>query len=196
LAQQANAQVDDHKFEAGVLFTSITLENFRERVLPGFSKGNSTVRGIGGRFAVNFTKHLALDTEGTFFPETRFGNSEFGQKLQGFAGIKAGVRNKRVGVFAKARPGVMWFGEFSSLGSCQRTSFGSTCGVAHEKDFALDLGGVVEFYPFERAIIRVDAGDTIVRLKAKRFGSFSNLTDVPAATTNNFQATIGFGWRF
>ena len=79
-------------------------------------RGSNTVSGLGGRFAYNFSKHLALDAEANFFPEAHLLNEEFGQKMQGFAGIKAGVRKKRVGVFAKARPGVMWFGEFSSRG--------------------------------------------------------------------------------
>ena len=153
---QRNAQFDEHKFEVGGLFTSVTLTDFRSRTLPTIATGDATVHGLGGRLAYNLTKNVAIDAEGNFFPETHLGNEEFGQKLQGFIGLKAGVRNKGVGVFAKARPGVMWFGDFSSAGTCTGATFGSSCTVSHEKDFALDLGGVIEIYPTERTIIRAD----------------------------------------
>ena len=195
LTMPINAQDTDHKFEVGGFFTSITLNDFKDRVLPGFTTGDSTVNGIGGRLTYNFNKNFAIDGEGSFFPSAHFNNEEIGQKMQGFVGVKAGVRNKWVGAFAKARPGVMWFGEFSSRGDCERTSFGSVCGVDHEKDFALDLGGVVEFYPAERAIIRVDVGNTLIRYPDRTFGAFNPLV-VDGGFKSNFQVSLGFAWRF
>ncbi len=161
------AQVDEHKFEVGGVFTSITLNDFQGPA-PGVPAVDKTINGLGGRLAYNLSEHIAIDGEASFFPKSHFFNDEFGQKMQGFIGVKAGARTKRVGLFAKARPGIMWFGDFSSRGSCSPTPFGSVCGVAHEKDFALDLGGVLEFYPAERAIIRLDAGDTIIRISRDR----------------------------
>jgi hypothetical protein len=196
VALQAEAQVGGRKFEAGAVFTSITLSDFKARTPPGITTGDSTVNGLGGRLAYNFTKNISLDAEGSFFPETHFGNQEFGQKMQGFIGVKAGVRNKWVGGFAKARPGVMWFGDFSSPGTCSGTTFGSSCTVSHEKDFAMDLGGVIEVYPSERTIIRADVGDTIIRYASHTFGQFNNPRVLTAATKNNFQLSVGFGWRF
>ena len=191
-----HAQVSERKFEVGAVFTSITLDNFKARTSPGVATGDSTVKGLGGRLAYNFTDNIAVDAEGSFFPEAHFGNEEFGQKTQGFIGLKAGVRNKRAGAFAKARPGVMWFGEFPSQGTCTGTTFGSSCTVSHEKDFALDLGGIVEFYPAERVIIRADVGDTIIRFPRRTFGFFNNPSFIPAETKHNFQLSVGFGWRF
>ena len=183
LTEGVQAQVDEKKFEVGAVFTSITLTDFKSRSLPGLATGDSTVRGLGGRLAYNFNDYLAIDGEASFFPETKFGNEEIGQKTQGFVGLKAGVRRSRVGVFAKARPGVMWFGEFSSRGRCVTTPLGRTCGLAHENDFALDVGGVVEFYPSRRSIIRVDVGDTLIRYPDQGF-------------VHNAQFSVGFGWRF
>ncbi len=196
LTMPINAQVADHKFEVGGFFTSITLADFEERVSPGFGTGDSTVNGIGGRLTYNFNENFAIDGEGSFFPSAHFNNDEVGQKMQGFVGVKAGVRNKWVGAFAKARPGVMWFGEFTSRGDCTPTSFGRTCGVDHEKDFALDLGGVVEFYPAERAIIRVDVGNTLIRYQDRTFGTFGTPVVVDGGFKSNFQVSLGFGWRF
>ncbi|MGH9971237.1 MAG: outer membrane beta-barrel protein [Pyrinomonadaceae bacterium] len=191
--QRVNAQIDEHRFEVGGMLTAISLRDFQGGV-PGFPAVDKTVSGIGGRFAYNVTENLAIDAEGTFFPASHLFNEEFGQKTQGFIGVKAGWRSRRVGVFAKARPGVMWFGELPTRGSCSSTSFGSICGVSHEKDFALDLGGVVEFYPAERAILRLDAGDTIIRYQSRPAGL--SFPGVPAATKHNLQLSIGFGWRF
>ncbi len=46
--------------------------SIRASALEGFGE---TVNGLGGRFGYNFNKHLALDTEFSFFPETHLGNS-------------------------------------------------------------------------------------------------------------------------
>ena len=195
LTMPINAQVTDHKFEVGGFFTSITLNDFKDRASPGFATGDSTVNGIGGRLTFNINENFAIDGEGSFFPSNHFNNDEIGQKMQGFVGVKAGVRNKWVGGFVKARPGVMWFGEFPTRGDCTQTSFGSVCGVDHEKDFALDLGGVLEFYPAERAIIRLDAGNTLIRYQERALGNF-NPPILNGGFKSNFQVTLGFGWRF
>jgi len=179
----AQAQTDDHKFEVGAFYTAINLDGFGE-----------TVNGLGGRLGYNFNKYVALDAEGSFFPETHLGNNQFGQKTQGFVGIKAGARSKYGGVFAKARPGVMFIGEVTSGFNCTGGSLGRTCRPEHN-NFAFDAGGVVEFYPSSRTIIRVDAGDTIVRLHSETpgiFGPNQSSTDV----THNFQVSVGFGYRF
>jgi hypothetical protein len=191
-----SAQTNEHKAEVGGLFTVVSLTDFQERLFPSIGNGSDVMSGVGGRFGYNFHKYVALDAEVNFFPESHLANEEFGQKMQGFIGVKAGVRNDKVGVFAKARPGVMWFGEFSSRGGCSSTAFGSVCGVSHEKDFAMDLGGVFEYYPTDRLIVRADVGDTIIRYQERqtRIGSLPVL--VPAATKNNLQISLGIGWRF
>jgi hypothetical protein len=196
LTSASTAQVDEKKFEVGAVFTTITLSDFTAFTSPTTPIQDDTVRGLGGRFAYNLNDNFAIDAEGSFFPEAVFWNEGFGQKLQGFVGAKAGVRNKWAGVFAKARPGVMWFGEFPSRGGCSSTSFGSVCGVSHEKDFAMDLGGVVEFYPSERAIIRIDAGDTLLKYPDRTIAVGNGLTTLHSETKSNFQFSIGFSWRF
>lgn len=188
VSPQALGQIGPHNSEVGVLFTSINLNDFREQVSSGQS-GDANVKGFGGRFAYNFTEHLALDAEASFFSRSRLGNSELGQKALALAGLKAGVRKDRVGVFAKSRPGLMWFGDISSRGSCRQVPSGTICEVAHAKNFALDLGAIVEFYPSQRTIVRLDLGDTIVRYRA-----FANT--LPAITKHNFQVSLGFGYRF
>ena len=194
--QSVNAQTDEHKAEVGGLYTIVTLTDFQARLFPATGAGSNTLSGIGGRFGYYVHKNVAIDAEANFFPEAHLLNEEFGQKMQGFIGVKAGVRKNKLGIFAKARPGVMWFGEFPSRGSCSSTTFGSVCGVAHQKNFALDVGGVFEYYPTDRLIVRFDAGDTIIRYPEvqTRVGTLPVL--VPAATKNNLQISLGVGWRF
>ena len=196
LSVTVQAQLNEKKFEVGAVFTSITLSDFTAFTSPTTPARDNTVRGFGGRFAYNVNDYFAIDAEGSFFPESHFGNEGFAQKVQGFVGAKGGVRNKRVGVFAKARPGVMWFGEFPSRGGCSTTSFGAACGVSHEKDFAIDLGAVVEFYPTERTIIRVDVGDTLIKYPDRTIAIGNTFTALQGETKSNFQFSLGFGWRF
>ncbi len=61
----------------------------------------------------------------------------------------------------------------------------------------MDLGGIVEFYPSKRSIVRVDAGDTIVRFRGESatISPFSTIS-IPGDTTHNFQVSIGFSYRF
>jgi len=190
-----SAQDKERPFEVGGVYTIIQLTDFQSRIIPS-GVGNNTVSGLGGRLAYNINKHMAIDAEASFFPETHLLNEEFGQKMQGFVGLKAGVRKHRVGVFAKARPGVMWFGEFPARGNCSPTNFGSVCGVSHEKDFALDVGGVLEFYPADRLIIRADLGDTIIKYPQRVFATFPTPLTVNGGWKNNLQLSFGVGWRF
>jgi hypothetical protein len=183
-AQEGGApDVDAHRAEVGFLYTGVKLEGFGE-----------TINGLGGRFGYNFNKNLALDTEFSFFPETRLGNRQFGQKTQAFVGVRAGARSRYAGLFAKARPGVMFIGEVTSGFNCNSTSFGQACRPSHN-NLALDLGGVLELYPSSRAIVRLDAGDTIVRIRNATAGVIGNPT-VTSDITHSFQFSVGFGYRF
>ena len=109
------------------------------------------------------------------------------------------------GLFAKVRPGAIFIGEITSGFDCNRTSSGSVCRPNHHH-FALDAGA--EFYPSRRSIIRLDAGDTVIRMGAHRVPIVINTDPVsgapaqvvvvtaPSETTHNFQGSIGFAYRF
>lgn len=180
---RAQSVLDDHRFEVGAQYTVIGLSDA------------DIVNGVGGRLGYNFNKHYALDAEASFFPETKLGNSQLGQKAQGFVGIKAGKRTKYAGLFAKARPGVMFIGELTSGFDCSRTSFGSTCRPEHN-NFAFDAGAVAEFYPSRRSIIRLDVGDTIVHIRRATRNVFAGTSQTTDGFTHNLQIGIGFGYRF
>lgn len=180
---RAQSVLDEHKFEVGAHYTVIGLEDF------------NTVNGLGGRVGYNFNRHFALDAEFNFFPETKLGNDQLGQKAQGFVGVKAGGRMKYAGVFAKVRPGVMTIGEITSGFDCRRARFGSVCRPNHN-NFALDVGAVAEVYPSRRSIIRFDVGDTMINLRRASLDVFGQTTRTSSDFTHQLQISVGFGYRF
>ena len=221
-AQTARAQGDEHKFEAGGHFTTIRFSrwviNEDPRIIcvnfPCGARGKESdfEPGLGGRFGYHFNKYVAAEAEVNFFPDDeRVGG---GRKAQGLFGVKAGRRFQRMGVFAKARPGFL----HASAGNLKpREDTGCILIFPPPEgcfepdsttEFALDVGGVFEIYPTSRAIIRIDAGDTIIRHGERNviavlnpapgspFSARRGVIRVAAETTHNFQGSVGVGFRF
>jgi outer membrane protein with beta-barrel domain len=208
----ARAQSDEKRFEVGGQFSILQVETlFVNR--PGFgftlSENQDHVFGFGGRAGYNFSKYFALEGEVNFFPESD--DVKGGTKTQALFGVKAGKRFEKVGLFAKARPGFIRYEKgdyvFASGVVCVLIfppPLACMNPVART-NFAIDLGGVVELYPSKRTIIRFDAGDTIVRFPARsvaaddpNFGppGYMSAVPVPPETKHQFQASVGFGFRF
>jgi hypothetical protein len=99
--------------------------------------------GVYGRFFLNLTRSAALDAEITRYPG----------KTSVLAGMKAGKRFDRFGVFGRGRLGTWHFGRAY---------------------FAADAGGVLEYYPSERTTIRIDLGDTILFYGGTALGTVHN----------------------
>jgi hypothetical protein len=219
----ARAQSEEKKFEVGGQFSLLRLisRTGSVSVLPclgplpcptvtTFSEGRETEPGFGGRMGYNFSKYVALEAEGNFFPRDR--DFDGGRKTQGLFGVKVGKRFDKFGIFAKARPGFVRSakGDYQPVGGCIATFPPPLACFAPlaRTNFAFDLGGVVELYPTKRTIVRFDAGDTVIRAGAHNVvavqvpapGSLSpiRLVVIPASaeTTHNFQGSIGFGFRF
>lgn len=220
------AQADEsRRVEVGGQFSVFNVSNGRASVTTtvqclvppcptrtSFSEDGETEPGFGARIGYHFTPNFAVEAEGNFFPRER----EFagGRVSQGLFGVKAGKRFEQVGVFAKARPGFVRFSE-GDLRPRPNTAcvavFPPPIGCFESKPrthFAVDVGGVLEYYPSSRTLIRFDAGDTIIRLREHRVpivldpqsdtGAPARVVVglAPSETTHNFQGTIGFGVRF
>jgi Outer membrane protein beta-barrel domain len=208
----ARAQADESKkFEVGGQVALLQVDTWN--ILPAapfpVTTNRETVFGFGGRFGYNISSNFAVEAELNFFPNDD--ELKAGRKTQALFGVRAGKRFDKVGVFAKARPGFIRYekGDYFLAGGCLTvfpTPLACYDSVART-NFAIDLGGVVEFYPSTRTIIRVDAGDTIVRHPARIVAAStgspgSNLVTylaavpVPAETRHQFQGSVGFGFRF
>ena len=200
-AAVASGQTAAEKVELGAQFTSFTLF---PPVREGFQPPNVTEPGFGGRLTYTLTKRLAIDSELNFFPNKNvFQFLGERRALQGQFGVKWGKRFKKFGVFAKARPGFLSVGDvfFYEPGASLDTGFGFSipnARIARRTHLTVDLGGVFEFYPSPRTIVRFDAGDTIVRygqsFEPINFDS-AHLTTAPAELKHNFQLSAGVAFR-
>jgi hypothetical protein len=202
----ARAQEHDApKVEIGVEYSSLSIN------LPGFG-GTENAAGFGARVTYNFNDYFAVEAEGNVFPTgTRAAYVTGGAAQQAQFGVKAGKRWNRFGVFAKARPGFVSFGNTFNPSS-EVVTFGGGSFIStqfnpgsRKTHFSTDVGGVLEFYPSRRVLVRFDAGDTIIR-----FGEHDEVINpiaitprderplfrAPAETTHNFQFTAGIGFRF
>lgn len=205
--EDARAQGEPEKsaatrFEVGAQFSSITLEP------------DHTQPGAGGRFTFNFNDNFALEAEGNFFPNDNgriSTNRNNGRAIQGLFGVKAGKRFKNFGIFAKARPGFISFSR--GFGDVVITGPPPTGSIFPVTDFrprrlthpALDLGGVLEFYPSRKLVTRFDIGATLYRAGPTTFQTLTagpNNTvivapqTIPGETRSGFQFGAGIGYRF
>lgn len=131
--------------------------------------------GAGTRYTYNLNNTIAFDSEVNFF----LPDEGPPYATQGLFGIKAGKHTKHVGIFAKVRPGF-------------QTNF--VVNQREQAQFALDVGGVAEFYPNRHVALRFDAGDVIIPFGNKVVGE--GLYGQRLGTTHNFQWSLGVGFRF
>jgi len=130
--------------------------NFVNVNLPGNGSGcvrcRQNYQGIGFPYEYRLLEHLYFDTEFTRLIDSGGGEAP---ALEGLFGAKFGQRGKNWGLFAKVRPGFIYYENAWSGGEHpQRTDLSR---------FALDVGGAVEFYPNRRSALRFDFGTTLVR---------------------------------
>ena len=194
--RSASAQEQDApKLEIGVQYTSLSIN------LPGF-RGTENAPGVGARVTYNLNDYFAVEAEGNIFPsvtQTDYVTGGDPQQMQ--FGAKVGKRWKRFGLFAKARPGFVSFSETLTPVEQQSGGFPVFSFERERKThFSMDVGGVLEFYPSRRMLVRFDAGDTIIRYgeHAELQSAVPGTTVGPAGseTMHSFQFAAGVGFRF
>jgi Outer membrane protein beta-barrel domain len=193
----AYAQSSDlPKLEVGGQFSFTRLRDLSE---------NDT--GVGLRVGYNVTNSLTVEGEFNYFPSgltdlTRlfFGptaNIVYSQnRTQGLFGAKyMAIRGDKFGIGGKFRPGFVRFnGDSGALAAggitCAPGSTVLLCQLAAGKtNFAMDIGGVFEYYPAGKLFTRFDLGATVIR-----FGPTSGAGD--GFNSTNLQMTAGIGVRF
>jgi hypothetical protein len=174
-AQNAQAQSSSEtpKMEIGVQYTLLRLRDF-----------DTTDNGVGTRVTYNIGNPLSIEGEFNYFPQSRpnFANgllSVDSKRSQGLFGVKYGLRSESFGIFSKFRPGFIRFSQGTPL----------FVGATSDTEFALDFGGVFEYYPKRSVAFRIDIGDTLIR--------FSNPNLVADPTyRHNLQLSTGIAFRF
>jgi len=141
--------------------------------------------GVGGRVTYNLNEFLSLEGEVDYFPKDNQDLGGSGRKTEGFFGGLIGYRASGFAIYSKIRPGFIHF---------SRDPFAAPISST---DFAVDIGGVFEFFPTHKSVVRFDIGDTAIR-----FGSNTVLPTPfgPVATgtfwSHNLQFSAGVGVRF
>lgn len=217
------------RYEMSAQFTSLTIQE--PDVTPIFTMLNNGVGGIpiffginpdprtepgfGGRFTINLNQDVALEAQADFFPNDNGARTYYtgGRTILAVAGVKAGKRFERFGIFGKARPGFIAFNRVlgdTRIESNSQSQFSITQNTDRTAEFAVDLGGVLEFYPSQRIITRFDIGDTVIRYQERTLnllvpnsgpinGPMLNPVapvTFPGETKHNFQFSAGIGFRF
>lgn len=162
---------------------------------------STTNAGLGGRVSFELARWVNVEGEFNVFPRDTFetdstslATSAFRlahhrRRIETFFGPKLGVSGQRFGLFAKVRPG------FSRLTDRGVECIGEGCAVillarpVYRTEFALDLGGVFEFYPTARTVARLDVGDTLIRHR-------SVAPPCQDCSSHNLATQIGVGLRF
>jgi hypothetical protein len=200
VVSSTRAQKDDPpKYEVGGEFSVISRDDF---------SGGRLDAGAGARFTFNLTDDFAIEGAGYYFPNRCFSCDANGTVTMGVAGVKYGKRFEKWGIFGKARPGVVSYSEgaFFVTPLPGGGPFPFSFETRRTNHFALDVGGVLEFYPTRKIVTRFDVGDTIVH-HGQRTESFLVVDPVtgafviapvtsPARTRHNFQFSAGVGFRF
>lgn len=162
-----------YKIEFGGIISGIDLT----------SSAGEKPTGIGVRIGYELTRNLKIEGEFFYCPENPGGN--FGQTLS-FAGLRAGISNRRGGGFLKVRPGTIYYG-----GSFFKAYNGSS-----RANFALDLGIALEYYPSARIILRLDSGYAIIPFGDEAIRGPLPPYTIRPGTTHNRLSSIGVGLRF
>ena len=181
LAALARAQDSPGRFEAGPSFTAIKSDG---------AGGGPFGPGIEG--GVNFGRHFALDGTLNWLPE-RFGLVSGGRVVQGLIGAKVGTRFQHFGFFAKVRPGFITSGSALRSSNFDPNTFVFTQRFARLTERALDLGGIIEYYPTKHWSLRYDAGDTML---FEELPTFNNPPDSGTYRSNHFQFSTSVRYRF
>ena len=200
----AQSKTDPPKLELGAQFSSLTIapsDFFKYSSGRVFSGPSQTEPGFGGRFTFNLNKNIALEAQGNFFPHRNSsGLRRGGTLLQGQFGVKIGKRFQRFGLFGTVLPGFVSFSQVTSGSGTGGIIVGpADLHVGRKSHFSTEVGGVVEFYPSRRIVMRFDAGDTMIhyaRLPQPTVIDVENpVTDTSARVTHNFQLSSGVGFR-
>jgi len=149
---------------------------------------DQTRNGLGGWLTWDAAAGLTvgLDVSASVFPED---DPIVGRQIQLLAGGRSGFRTGRFGAFARVRPGMIHFSErfFAPDTVCILIFPPPESCLIESTNLTVDAGGTVEVYPTSRSVLRLDAGDTLIR--------FSRAQRDPA-WKHNLQFTAGAGVRF
>jgi hypothetical protein len=159
------------------------------------SEFDTTDTGIGGWFSWHPISLVGAEAEMTVYP-TSFPNANgfSSSRIEGLFGATVGPRLGGFRPFARLRPGFVTFrGEpticiliFPPPLSCQ---------LDGRRVFALDVGGGIEVFAGTRLLLRLDAGDRLMKYPGPSFRGAGQIA-ADDFYSHDFRMSVGAGVRF
>jgi hypothetical protein len=183
------SQDSGERFEAGGHMTYI----FMRQIGTRDAGAGTDALGLGGRFTYRLSRYFDLEADMILHPNAGVS----GHRVQGLFGGKGGYRFEKVGIFAKARPGFLYFSK-DPFGRAESGSTPLAPRPASSMERSFDLGGVLEYYTARGLIVRFDLGNTIINYEPRTVvvSQFQPPIDRGGFTTDNWQGGLGIGFRW
>jgi hypothetical protein len=145
--------------------------------------------GLGANFDYRISRRFGFDSEINLFPGS-WGIRGKSRTVEGLFGIRYGFRQQKWGVFAKLRPGFVYYDK-------ARPELNSQL-LGNLTRFAFDVGQSFEYYPSRRSTFRLDIGTTFVRYLRDNHDptAMFPLSSRYFITQGNFQFSSGYILRF
>jgi hypothetical protein len=158
------------------------------------SKGEHLFSGPSGTYNYNLSPRVSLDANLAWIAGFQHGEyADEGHELLFTAGIKAGWRFRRWGIFADVAPGVASFNDGIGIAQYPATTF----TFYRRTHFALQEDAIAEYYPTQHTFLRLDAGQTLITEFDQvllREGSSEEI--FPGHVANHFALALSAGYRF
>ncbi|HEY8148322.1 MAG TPA: GMC family oxidoreductase, partial [Vicinamibacteria bacterium] len=186
VAGPAPAQAQDRRGDVSLQVSVRSLHEFDE-----------TEAGFGARLSYRLTRWLAADGEVSLFPADVGSPAFSSSRLEGLAGVRGGPHLGRTGIFLALRAGAVRFSEAPEPFPCILIYPPPlVCALAGGDTIpTVQLTGGFEAYPRDRLVVRVEAGDQLLRYSGPAFTADREIID-KGLWSHNFKATAAVGLRF
>lgn len=179
--------MSEPRWNMGMQFTALHLP----MDWNGCSECRVFTPGFGSTFGYRLTRSLYFDSEFNVFPGSNSSDKRGGAQ-EVLAGLKVGRTFRSWGAFTQVRPGFIHYDKALVPGTS--SDYESTTR------FALDLGGIFEYYASRHSTIRFNVGTTLVHYLTgqvdPRQPPVSVLSDDYYTLKGSFHLTSGYIFRF
>jgi hypothetical protein len=146
------------------------------------------------------TNWIDVEAGVQFFPRALVTTAfDGGHLVEAAVSLKAGVRAHRIGVFAKGGPG---FSSYSQvMRSADDTGPGNPIFTFSRGTYpTFDWGGVIEYYPSQRVVVRVDLSSVHTFYRSVVFITDGDAIPLGSSdfpyVADSLHVMFGMGWRF
>jgi hypothetical protein len=179
------AQAQDRRADVSLQVSVRSLHAFDE-----------TEAGFGARLSYRFSRWLAADGEVNFFPADVGSPAFSGSRLEGLAGVRVGPHLGSTGVYLALRGGAVRFSEAPAPFPCIAIFPPPlACAIGGDTVPTVQLTGGFEAFPGDQWVVRVEAGDQLLRYSGPAFTPDREAID-KGLWSHNFKATASVGLRF